>query len=364
MAGAPLAASPFELGPRTPQGLQARARDALLTGQDALLRDDFFHDNNAIAREHIAFRSSPPLPGNTQHEFTSDAIVVPSSPTSEAFRSKLGPSTNPIAPTAQKLMQTSRDILNEKLRVFSEFCTAFDEIAAKQNSPRARAFATNLASGFLGLWTTNNNEYTALHEANTHRAQSYRETLTKNLQVPVQIPLRRNPRNPQGPPNIQNAPPTKLQYHQQQQQQQQQQQRSTLPPATRDDDRIFIRLDPGTPAWEIEPYALRKHITSTLKLSLSDIPAAKRCASGWALTPASASIKAKILKQSDEVAREVGAHTVEPAAKWHTYIIEGVQTPEMPTVPPRRRELADNHMGSLLQRAHPLSLPTLREQPT
>ncbi|KAH7146709.1 hypothetical protein B0J13DRAFT_664252 [Dactylonectria estremocensis] len=240
MAGAPLAASPFELGPRTPKGLQARARDALLTGQDALLCDDFFHDNNAIAREHIAFRSSPPLPGNTQHEFTSDAIVVPSSPTSEAFRSKLGPSTNPIAPTAQKLMQTSRDILNEKLRVFSEFCTAFDEIAAKQNSPRARAFATNLASGFLGLWTTNNNE-----------------------------------------------------------------------------------LDPGTSAWEIEPYALRKHITSILKLSLSDIPAAKWCASGWALTPASASIKAKILKQSDEVAREVGAHTVEPAAKWHTYIIEG-----------------------------------------
>ncbi|KAH7109163.1 hypothetical protein B0J13DRAFT_663927 [Dactylonectria estremocensis] len=300
MAGAPLAASPFELGPRTPNGLQARARDALLTGQDALLCDDFFYDNNAIAREHIAFRSSPPLLGNTQHEFTSDAIVVPSSPTSEAFRSKLGPSTNPIALTAQKLI---------------EFCTAFDEIAAKQNSPRARAFATNLASGFLGLWTTNNNEYTALHEANTHRAQSYRETLTKNLQ------------------------------------------RSTLPPATRDDDRIFIRLDLGTPAWEIEPYALRKHITSTLKLSLSDIPAAKRCASGWPLTPASASIKAKILKQSDEVAREVGAHTVEPAAKWHTYIIEGVQTPEMPTVPPRRRELADNHMAYLAATSQELRSP-------
>ncbi|KAL6405974.1 high-affinity glucose transporter RGT2 [Ilyonectria robusta] len=88
-----------------------------------------------------------------------------------------------------------------------------------------------------------------------------------------------------------------------------------------DDNRVFVRLDENSPAWDKQPFAIRTHLADKLGIKLDAIPQASRTKTGWAIRPANLDIRNKIINEEACWAPALGATAVELATRWITYVI-------------------------------------------
>lgn len=294
MASAPVAPDPIDLGPRTPKHLMHNARRTLISGSIHNLGEAPIPPRDA---GNGAWGSTPPeLSDNGDAPSATTPPPLNDCPTpTNIFDATIRGSDKPDITTAAftaGVAADARAILDEKLRVFRAFSLAFDKTAQQFATGHAHQFAQTLAHGFIQYCKTALSGQTTAPAINTSRKkQTYAAALnTTNLGH------RENPQNASPPiAERENAP--------------------------REDLRVFIRLDPNSPAWGKDTSTIRSFISTKLGMKLEAVPQAKLVNSGWAITPRTRTIRDKILQLDQEISRELGATAVEPTIKWHTYVI-------------------------------------------
>jgi hypothetical protein len=101
------------------------------------------------------------------------------------------------------------------------------------------------------------------------------------------------------------------------------------PPAKpKEDNRIFIAIsNPATRLQQPSPFAVRQAVCKSIEgITLQDIPTASPINTGWAITPASRTIRDQLLTQENQelVVKALGGDTIRVPEHWINYAVQGV----------------------------------------
>ena len=104
--------------------------------------------------------------------------------------------------------------------------------------------------------------------------------------------------------------------------------RSGPPPKPKEDLRIFIVIsDPATRFQRPSPFAVRQAVCRSIAgITLQDIPMASRINTGWAITPASKTIRDQLMTQENRefMLRALDGDSVRTPERWINYAVQGV----------------------------------------
>ncbi|KAH6982575.1 hypothetical protein EDB80DRAFT_899260 [Ilyonectria destructans] len=286
MASVPYAPIPIDLGPRTPLPLSLIARAALIQGSEydisegpipevistptpapgsVLLGEETFAEINmedifkptAFLEDPLAdlLADLPAQPSPRPGPQTSLQPGPHSPPSSDVFEhSKVSEPAIAInlSAAAAGVAAESQAILDDKMKVFRTFCTAFDETAKQFPTGRMFRFAQQMSQSFLSHWAS------ALNGDSQSQSQpqlqppaaslpirSYASALAADLPRRRAAPLDDEFQTARGTaPDPQRRPPGPRQARRLQEQQQE---NSAV---AYDDSRVFIRFYEKSPAWE------------------------------------------------------------------------------------------------------------------
>ncbi|KAM4061430.1 reverse transcriptase [Hirsutella rhossiliensis] len=196
-----------------------------------------------------------------------------------------------ITHAATQLIDAQAAVYNAKLRVFRTFCAHFNEAAKEFATGPERDFAKHFSTSFLGFW-----EQTL---ANTSPASTptYSGIAANGTASPA------NPR-----------PKPAATHHQAQ--------GSPVPAPSREDLRVFVRLEADAPARNHIGYAIRAHVASKTGLELNRIPQVLQVNTGWAIRAADKATRDLLIERQAEWADDLGATAVETSQKWYNYVVD------------------------------------------
>ncbi|KAF7543581.1 hypothetical protein G7Z17_g10621 [Cylindrodendrum hubeiense] len=307
MASAPDAPIPFDLGPRTPMHLSQIARAALVQGSEydisegpipgiistptpapvpALLGEE---TSVEIIMEDIFEPAADPH-GDLPADLPALPIPQPgprislqpsphSPPSSDVFEhsktSEPALAINLSAAAAGVALE-SQAILDDKMKVFRTFCTAFDETAKQFPTGRMFRFAQQMSQSFLNHWASALNgdkqpqsQYQLQPQPQPRLTVASKPTRSYASALTTDLPLRRavepefndfQPAQTRGnAPDPQQRPSGSRQTRRPREQQQQEN-----PAIAYDDTRVFVRLHENSPAWDKQPFAIRTHLADKL----------------------------------------------------------------------------------------------------
>jgi hypothetical protein len=246
----------------------------------------------------------------------------------------------------QEAAEEARNNLNARNKVKLAFCTAFDKVALSFTTGLEHQYAQELSRVFLQLWQSPDNKQSP--------PSTYGATPSNNPTTTSRGPPTGTSTTPDPPRSWAGL------FHNTPQQQQQQnqakhgwmripqqpvitgrqpgaftpaQQNPTPRSAPREaartparDERLFLRLDEQSPKRDADAFTIRKAIIQALNLDLADVPIASRTNTGWALRPANITVRQRLLTAEDQICSMLGAHKLEPAVKWFTYVVPGTST--------------------------------------
>ncbi|KAJ3469734.1 hypothetical protein MRS44_003799 [Fusarium solani] len=193
-----------------------------------------------------------------------------------------------------------------RVQVFATLCKAIDEATKQFTTGPAYHAAKEFSETFLEHWnnTLNGEPSATVAEAQTRlKSNTYADFLRR--------PAHGAQRDPE------NTQPRTRQPKQKQQ---------CAPEVPTDDIRVFIPLDPDSPAWGNEPFAIRTFVAEHCNLTIGKIPQATRTKTGWAVRPVDVTTRDHILTKASTIGANLGADKVEPMVKWHTYVVQDCPT--------------------------------------
>ena len=206
-----------------------------------------------------------------------------------------------IAESADRLVQAHTETYNTKLTIFRAFCAAFDETAKQFTSKQGRDFAHQFSNNFLDYWSHALNSTTLAPIPTYSSVAAGLPPSTLPTGTP-EIPHPHHQRQNDGFPHAQlQGPATPL-----------------VRPA--EDLRVFVRLEPEAQARTQTSYAIRTHVAQKAGINPQLIHAIP-VATGWAIRPADAATRDKLLQQKEDWSRELGAINVEASQRWYKYVV-------------------------------------------
>ncbi|XP_044715182.1 Ribonuclease H-like protein [Hirsutella rhossiliensis] len=171
------------------------------------------------------------------------------------------------------------------MTVFRAFCESFEQTAKQYTSGLEHSFAEQFSNSFLDFWKQ------ALSDLNSAPAPTYSSVAAG----------------------------------------------TTNPRPTKEDLRVFVRLDAEAPARDHSSYAIRTHIAAKVGIDLHRVPAAFKVNSGWAIRTTDATIRDLIVQRQSEWSEDLDATSVEISHKWYTYVV--------PNCPRRLTDLQGNEVN-------------------
>ncbi|KAH6982683.1 hypothetical protein EDB80DRAFT_824709 [Ilyonectria destructans] len=206
MASVPDAPIPIDLGPRTPLHLSQNARAALIQGSEYDISEGPIHGE--------AISTPTPAPGSVllgeetfveisiEDMFLTDPLAdlladLPaqpspqpgphSPPSSDVFEhSKVSEPAIAInlSAAAAGVAAESQTILNDKMKVFRTFCTAFNKTVKQFPTGRIFRFAQEISQSFLSHWASAlNGDSQPPPPTALHPVRSYASALTADLPI-------------------------------------------------------------------------------------------------------------------------------------------------------------------------------------
>ncbi|KAM4062373.1 ribonuclease H-like protein [Hirsutella rhossiliensis] len=213
--------------------------------------------------------------------------ATPSSPLSDSPMPPLRKERSPVSivEAANKLAVEQTNAYNAKMTVFRAFCESFEQTAKQYTSGLEHSFAEQFSNSFLDFWKQ------ALSDLNSAPAPTYSSVAAG----------------------------------------------TTNPRPTKEDLRVFVRLDAEAPARDHSSYAIRTHIAAKVGIDLHRVPAAFKVNSGWAIRTTDATIRDLIVQRQSEWSEDLDATSVEISHKWYTYVV--------PNCPRRLTDLQGNEVN-------------------
>ncbi|EFY93998.1 hypothetical protein X797_011651 [Metarhizium robertsii] len=184
-------------------------------------------------------------------------------------------------------------------RVFRTFCTHINRAAEEFPSGLERDFAQHFSVSFLEFWKQ---ALCNTPSAPTPTYSSVAATATAAAIATVS-PIRPSTTSSVYPQPLPTA------THRQGQR---------TPAPSREDLRVFVRLDADLPARNHIGYVIRAHVASKTGLELNKIPQVVQVNTGWAIRAVDKTTRDLLLERQAEWADDLGASAVEA---WHTYAV-------------------------------------------
>jgi hypothetical protein len=104
--------------------------------------------------------------------------------------------------------------------------------------------------------------------------------------------------------------------------------RPSPPAKPKEDHRIFITIsDPAVRLQRPSPFVVRQAVCRSIEeITLQDIPTASPINTGWAITPASKTIRDRLLAQENQelIAKALGGDAIRIPERWINYAVQGV----------------------------------------
>jgi hypothetical protein len=104
--------------------------------------------------------------------------------------------------------------------------------------------------------------------------------------------------------------------------------RAGPPPKPKEDHRIFVQIsNPTMRVQRPSPFAIRQAVCKNIEgITLQDIPTASPINTGWALTPASKTIRDQLMTQANQelILKALDGDAVRTPERWINYAVQGV----------------------------------------
>ncbi|KAM4059228.1 endonuclease-reverse transcriptase domain-containing protein [Hirsutella rhossiliensis] len=231
----------------------------------------------AEARPNVSTLAAQQLPRPTSPSDTPNAAVaegtqpeiIPNGPGSTGSTENAPVS---IIEAATKIARDQTAAHDAKLAVFRAFSESFEQTAKQFTSGSHNSIAKQVATKFLNLWTQS----------------------LADLEEP--------------PKPTENSKPPLVS-------------RTTARGPTKEDLRVFVRLDADAPARNHERYAIRAHIAARVGIDLRRIPAAFPVNTGWAILASDVATRELLVQRQADWAVDLDATAVEISQKWHSYAV-------------------------------------------
>ncbi|KAF7535514.1 hypothetical protein G7Z17_g13198 [Cylindrodendrum hubeiense] len=265
---------------------------------DVIELAELLEDPLADLLADLPARPSPPSSGVFEHSKTSEPAL-----------------TINLSAAAAGVALESQAILDDKIKVFRTFCTAFDEIAKRFRTGCTFRFAERMSQSFLNHWASALNS-DSQPQSQPQRVQSYASALVADIPTRRAAPPEFNDFQPA--PTRGNAPDPLRRCPGPRQTRRPQEQQEGNSAVAYYDPRVFAQLHENSPAWDKQRFTIRTHLADKLDIKL-----------GWAIRPTNLDIRNKIINEEACWAPTLGADAIE-LVPIKTLLISFLEEPKHP----------------------------------